>query len=108
MSNLQREIETGMSRLLRRTAREYGDAVTEYGNAFIAYSKGQIDAAKVAETTMKLAAGEARRVIETGMELGAAYTKWATALVGMQDLTASDAPAEPAKPQAGRTARKRG
>lgn len=86
MSTLQSEIESSVTDFLRTTAKQYGTAVTEYGNAFIAYGKGEIGAAKVAETTLKLAANEALRVVKGSVNLGTAYAKWVASLVGITEV----------------------
>ncbi|WP_394822000.1 hypothetical protein [Pendulispora albinea] len=86
MGNLQSEIERNVSQVLRSAASQYGSAVMQYANALSSYGKGEIDAAQVAETTLKLVASESRQAIELGIGLASAYAKWAVSLVGINDL----------------------
>jgi hypothetical protein len=86
MGTLQSTIEDNVTDFLRKTARQYGDAVTQYGNTFISYGKGEIDATKVAEATLRLATVEAQRAVETGINLGTAYAKWVSSLVGVTEV----------------------
>ena len=106
MSTLQSELENNLSDFLRTAARQYGDTVTQFGEAFVAYGKGEIDAAGVAQTTLKLAAGEARRAVETGIGLGSSYVNWVTSLVGIKDLKQQAPGVSESKPPPAKTVRK--
>jgi hypothetical protein len=87
MSTLQSEIEDDITQLLRTTARQYGEALVQYGGTFAAYGRGEIDAREVAQRTLNMAIGEARRVVETDVGLGFSYAKWAASLVGIKNLS---------------------
>lgn len=99
MSTTQSEIQDSIHQLLRQSAQRYGDAVTQYGAAFIAYGNGDIDATRVAESTLKLVISEARNALETGVSLGAAYAKWTASMVGIRDLRADVKTAESTAPK---------
>ena len=94
MSASDSEIEASVTRLLRAAAKEYGEAVTAYGQAFLAYSRGDIDAGKVAEATFRVTLDGTRRMLDTGLKLGTAYARWSASLAGVEELkaTAPDRP----------------
>jgi hypothetical protein len=105
MAALQ-DIKDTLGELLRTSAAkygaaasEYGAAASEYGAAFVAFGKGDMTATRVAETALRLSGREAVRVAETGAALGLAYAKWASSLVGVENLSSKVKP-QPVKPQA--------
>ncbi|OIQ87729.1 hypothetical protein GALL_304070 [mine drainage metagenome] len=106
MSALKSELENNVSQLFRTAAKQYGDVVTQFGGALVAYGKRETDARTVVQTTLKLAVGEAGRMIETEIGLVTAYVNWVASLVGIKDL-AQQAPglSEP-KPGTGKPSRK--
>ena len=105
MSNLQGEIQSNLSQLMRTAATQYGHAVTQYGTAFAAYGRGEISAVSVAEATTRVLSNEARSIFDVGIGLASAYAKWSISLLGIKSLKeevtiASDIAHEMTKPTA--------
>lgn len=85
------ELADGVQQVLRKSAKSYGDALTEYGNTFLAYSKGEIGAARVAGAALKVATRESRRAVETSVDLCGACARWAASVVGVKFKRAESA-----------------
>jgi hypothetical protein len=84
MTTQQRDsADENIKRLVREAASEYGHAVTRYGNALTAYGSGEIDAAKVAETSINIAVVQARKFTELGIHLSMEYAKRSAAFFGV-------------------------
>ena len=96
MSNSFDEIKDSATKILRKAAAHYGSAATEYGQVLEAYSKGNADAVKVAQTGFNLALREAGNLVENGIALGGAYYRWAFSLIGVRSLSESQASSAPA------------
>jgi hypothetical protein len=86
MSESFNEINEALTKFVRRAVKHYGDAVSQYGQALIAYSKGEEDIADFAKTSFNLAISEAQEIVGDGFALSEAYYRWAFSMVGINPL----------------------
>jgi hypothetical protein len=89
------EINEALTKSVHRAAKDYGDAVIQYGRALTAYSKGEEDITDLAKTCFNLAFSGAQGAVENGFAFSEAYYRWAFSMFRINPL--ADKKATPTK-----------